>query len=646
MHDSSTSAGEATTSTDLRDGVLAANIPTLLAVLVQLTGDERWLKAPYLLSRPRGIDDNDSGGLSAEIQAEIREAAFAAIMNSHETHHDMTRLDKDELVRLLSAAMGEPIPAEYGPLIISGLSTPDPDDSPPKADWSGKSVIIIGGGISGLCAAVNLQRMGLPFVILERHSDLGGSWWESRYPGAGVDIPSHLYEFAFFPNDWQHYFATRDEIYEYLHAVADRFDIRRHIHLGTSVVSAQYDSDANSWVVETTRSGERRTFHAEIVISAVGAFNQPAVPGIPGLDRFTGPVFHTSDWQDVDLAGKRVAVLGNGASAMQVVPAIVEDVGQLIIVQRSPHWISPFAKLHQRIPDPVRHLMMEVPSYRAWYRLRLGWTFMDKLHSALRRDPEWAHPERSVNSANDGQRRYFTRYIKSELGYRQDLIDAVLPTYPPYGKRILLDNGWYAALKRDNVVLETSSKSEFTEDSLCVNDRQYPVDVVVLATGFRVVRFLSTYKVTGRDGTTLDDVWGDDDARAYLGLAVPFFPNFFILYGPNTAPGHGGSLMPTVEAQMDYLAALLKSANDRGFDRIEVDPEAYETYNAAVDAEHEQMIWTHPGMDTYYRNGAGRVVVNNPFRIIDFWSRTRKIKWQDWRIDGHPVQPDAQSAQM
>lgn len=141
-------------------------------------------------------------------------------------------------------------------------------------------------------------------------------------------------------------------------------------------------------------------------------------------------------------------------------------------------------------------------------------------------------------------------------------------------------------------------------------------------------------------------MWGDDDARAYLGLAVPFFPNFFILYGPNTAPGHGGSLMPTVEAQMDYLAALLKSANDRGFDRIEVDPEAYETYNAAVDAEHEQMIWTHPGMDTYYRNGAGRVVVNNPFRIIDFWSRTRKIKWQDWRIDGDPVQPDAQSAQM
>lgn len=618
---------------DLRQALDVANIPTLVALVAHLTGNDAWLEPPYQPSRGRGIDDNDSGGLPEDVQAEIRQAAYEALTSSHGAEPDMTELGTDRLVHLLSVAMGEEVPHEYGPLIANALSGVHNGASRMR-DWTGKSAIIIGAGISGLCAAVRLRQEGLPFIILDRHPDLGGSWWENRYPGVGVDTPSQLYEFSFFPYDWKHYFATGHDVYSYLHAVADHFDLHRDIRLGMSIDSITFDEQRNRWDIEAcSATGEHTTLHAEIVISAVGAFNQPCLPDVPGLDRFTGPVFHTTDWQDVDLTGKRVAVIGNGASAMQVVPAIAAGVEHLTIVQRTPQWISPFERLHEPIPDSIRGLMKAFPAYRAWYGLRLLWTFMDKLHPVLTRDPDWAYPARSINSKNDGQREYFTRYIESELAERPDLIEQVLPTYPPYGKRILLDNGWYSSLLRDNVTLETSPKSELTEDTLLVNDREYPIDVVVLATGFRVVRFLSTYSVTGRDGTTLSDAWGEDDARAYYGLAVPDFPNFFVLYGPNIAPGHGGSLIPTVEAQMDYLVALLDGAHERLFDRIEVMPEAYERYNAAVDAAHERMVWTHPGMDTYYRNSEGRVVVNNPFRIIDFWTRTRSIDWHDWSIE-------------
>lgn len=616
---------------DLKAALAVANIPTLIALLAQLTGEDAWLLPPYRPTRPQGIDDNDSGGLPEAIQTEIRDAAYTALLASDGTNLEISELGQERLVHVLSVVMGDEVPAEYGPLICGALSQLPSATTHQRRDWGGKTAIIIGAGISGFCAAVRLQKLGVPFVILERHPELGGSWWENRYPGVGVDSPSQLYEFSFFPYDWEHFFATGREVHSYLNALVDHFDLRQHIELNTTVDSLSFDEQRNRWdiAVRTVDDGAR-TLHAEIVISAVGAFNQPATPDVAGLDQFDGPVFHTANWPDIDLSGKRVAVFGNGASAMQVVPAIAGKVEHLTIVQRTPQWISPFDKLHQPIPAPVRDLMMKVPAYRNWYGLRLLWTFMDKLHPVLKRDPDWPHPERAVNAKNDAQRKFFTRYLESTLAGRPDLIEQTLPTYPPYGKRLLLDNGWYAALLRDNVSLETSPKSELTEHTLLVNDHEYPIDAVVLATGYRVVRFLSTYEVTGRNGTTLTDAWGDDDARAYYGLAVPEFPNFFILYGPNIAPGHGGSLILTVEAQVDYLVELLEGANDRDLNRIEVTNHAYQRYNAAVDAAHEDMVWTHPGMATYYRNSAGRVVASNPFRIIDFWTQTRHINWHDW----------------
>ncbi|CAN0429478.1 unnamed protein product, partial [Phaeothamnion confervicola] len=270
---------------------------------------------------------------------------------------------------------------------------------------------------------------------------------------------------------------------------------------------------------------------------------------------FAGRCFHSAEWpDDVNLAEQRVAVIGNGASAMQVGPEIQHGVKSLTIFQRSAHWAAPHAHFRTAIPEALRFLLREVPLYRAWYRLRLGWAYGDRVHSALQKDPAWPHPERALNRANDAHRAYFTQYIVAELGDRTDLLDQVVPTYPPFGKRLLMDNGWYRMLRNERVNLVSTSVVEIKPDRIVTEDGQeYPADILVIATGFDVLRFLSTYEARGRSGRTLREIWNDDDAKAYLGTVIPDFPNFFCLYGPNLQPGHGGSLMFVVALQMRYV---------------------------------------------------------------------------------------------
>jgi 4-hydroxyacetophenone monooxygenase len=363
---------------------------------------------------------------------------------------------------------------------------------------------------------------------------------------------------------------------------------------------------------------------ANMVISAVGAFNKPKTPQVKGAETFEGPSFHTTNWPaDLNLTGKRVAVVGNGATAMQVVPAIADDVESLLVFQHSPQWAGPFEKFKQEVPDAVRFLIANVPLYYSWYRARMAWIFNDRLYTSLQKDPDWPHPERSLNATNDAHRRALTSYIEEELGDRTDLLDKVLPTYPPFGKRMLLDNRWFRTITRSHVTLETSRLEEVRAHSVIAGSGQeYDVDVVIWATGFDVVRFLVPIEIVGRDGVRLHDVWANDDARAYLGTAIPGFPNFFVLYGPNTQFGHGGSLITIMERQVHYLMTALAQMFARNLATLEVRTDIHEEYNARIDEAHKRMVWTHKGMDTYYRNAQGRVVVNNPFRMQEFWQLT------------------------
>ncbi len=627
----------------LADAVATANIPTLLLVLVQMTGDTRWLDAPYAPKRQPGMGDNDTGGLTEEHQREVRTAATEAILAWRAGRPlAIPEPSEEMLVRMLGVSMGEHVPDEYGEFTAAQLGQRKFLDHEPYPVPDGFKVLIIGAGVSGLCAAINLQMAGIPFEVIERNPTVGGVWLENRYPGAGVDTPNHLYSYSFAPHDWENYFCLRDELWGYLERVADEFEVRRHIRFETTVEQLTYDAAAQAWDVTVRQpdgsvSGER----ANVVISAAGLFNPPVEPTIDGLDSWSGERWHTARWPaDASVEGKHVAVIGNGASCMQIGPEIQHDVASLTIYQRSNHWAAPFEQFRKVVPDPLRYLLKEVPLYRQWYRVRLGWTFNDRIHSALQKDPDWEHPDRSLNPQNDAHRRFFTDYVEHELGDRaEELLPKVLPTYPPFGKRMLMDNGWYRMLRNEKVTLVDDAITRIDGDRVITEDgTERAADLLVLATGFDVLKLISTYETIGRSGVSLRDAWEDDNASAYLGTVIPDFPNYFVLYGPNLQPGHGGSLIFVVEMQVRYIMDVIRQMTEQGLGAVEVRRDVHDAYNADVDERHTNMVWTHPGMSTYYRNERGRIVINSPYRNVDFYDMTKAAN-----LDEFIVEPAASS---
>ncbi|TCK22108.1 4-hydroxyacetophenone monooxygenase [Pseudonocardia endophytica] len=635
----------------LAAAVEAGNIPTLLMVLAHLTGDDRWLDDPYRPTRTRGLGEHDDGGLTAEAQAEVRAAAADAITAWHAGRPaGLPEPGEAQLQVMMSTCMGEPVPPEYASMMMvemGFLRPPDqttprtgagtaavrggPDD-PAPASHDEFTVAIIGAGVAGLIAAVRLREAGIPFVVLEKNDDVGGTWLENRYPGAGVDTPSYIYSFSFYQRAWTSHYGKRDEVFRYVRDMADHYRLRDSISFGCEVTSAAFDDRTQHWTVRYTRTdGTTTTLTANAVITAVGLHNRPKVPNLPGLDSFSGPLFHTARWPaDLDLGGRRVAVVGTGASAMQVVPAVADQVGHLTVFQRSPQWVAPAENYFTAFSPDVHWLMNHVPFYYQWYRFRLAWTFNDRNHAAFQKDPDWPHPERSLNRINDGHRRFFADYLRDQLAGRDDLIEKCLPDYPPFGKRILLDNGWYAALRRDDVTLVTEPVAGITATGVrTAGGDDHPADVIVLSTGFEQQRFLYPMQITGRAGADLRSVWEDDDARAYLGITTPGFPNLFMTYGPNTNPG-GGSTIFILECQVHYIVQALQLMLDRGLAAIDCRREPFDDYNVRVDEAHSTMIWTHPGMDTYYRNSRGRVVTNMPWRVVDYWHMTRTVDLDDY----------------
>ncbi|MDL5159070.1 flavin-containing monooxygenase [Actinomycetospora termitidis] len=610
--------------TGLRRALDAANIPCLTMCLVQLTGDLRWLDEPYAPTRARGLDDHDTGGLPDDVQDEIRDAAAAAVEAYLAGAPVAIEAPRGELLlRMLRTSTGEPVGDEFEPMMAETLGSAEPEPVPHPVVPDGFDALVIGAGVGGLLAVATLRAMGVPVTAVERNTEVAGTWWENHYPGAGVDTPSHLYSYSFRPHPWSTAFGRRDEVFDYLRDYADDADLRRSIEFGAEVEAAAWDDDARRWAVTVRRAdGSRETRGASVLISAVGQLNRPTVPDLPGLDSFEGPLFHSARWPDLDLAGRRVAVVGTGASAMQIVPRIAGRAGSVTIFQRSPQWIAPHAGYFDEIGADRQQVLAEVPFYAGWYRTRLAWTFNDKVHPALVVDPDWEHPERSVNAANDGHRRHFTRYLEAELEGRPDLVAKALPHYPPFGKRMLLDNGWFAALRRDDVELVTEAVASVGPSSVrTASGAEHAANVVVMATGFAAHEFLAGVDVRGRSGRRLTEEWGDDDARAHLGMTVPGFPNLFLLSGPNTALGHGGSQITIIELQMRAVARLVAGMLEHGSSAIEVRREVAEAYDAEVDEAHAGMIWTHPGMTNWYRNAAGRVVNTLPWRIVDYRAR-------------------------
>jgi 4-hydroxyacetophenone monooxygenase len=612
-----------------------ANVPTLLLVLQHLTGDAKWTNAPYRPARAKPLDDNDTGGLPPEIQAEVRSAALDAVIAVREGRLEPVTPTPEQVTQMLACAMAEDVPSEYGDLLSEELGFLSRDVAIP-ADAIGEDfrVAIIGAGLSGLCMAIKLAVAGIDFVVLEKDEDLGGTWLENVYPGCGVDTPGHLYSFSFAPNPGlTRYFAKRDEVQDYLQRLVSEYDIKRYIRFSTEVVTARYDDADAKWHIDVRDENTGvASLAATVLITAVGMVNRPSIPALAGLDEFPGPVMHTAAWDNsVDLTGKRVAVIGTGASAMQLVPSIVDTAAELTVFQRSKQWAVPHPNYHREVDEAVRFVMAEVPFYVQWYRLRSFWNFSDRLHSSLQIDPKWPHPERSVNAVNDRHRVFLTKYIQEQLGERTDLLDACLPEYPPYGKRPLLDNRWFKTMCRENVRLITEAVDHVDGDKVVTRSGdEITADAIALATGFKVLQFLWPMDIIGRSGKTLREQWGVDDAKAYLGITVPDFPNFFIVNGPNTNAGHGGSAIHATEFQVRYIMQAIRHLLVSGDPAVEVDREVFLQYNTELDEALSHCIWSHKGMTTYYRNEFGRIVVSSPWKYVDYWERTRDFDLSEY----------------
>lgn len=612
----------------IRSALASANLPTLLMVLHQLTGQDRWLHEPYRPDRGRGLDDNDTGGFPEPVQREIREAAAEAILAWDAGRPAAISAPSGErLLRMMAWCMGEnSVPDQYEPMMAAEMGFV-PRPAPPTLDSSSLAddfkVVVIGAGIGGLLASMRLGAAGIPHVVFERNDDIGGTWLTNDYPGAGVDTPSYLYSYSFFPRQWAHYFPKRDEVMAYLRDFADTYDLLPSIKFQTEVLSADFDEECQRWSVVIRKDGATSAVTANAIISAVGIFSRPLIPEIPGKDEAEIPIFHSAEWpRGLTLTGKRVAIIGSGASAMQIVPASVGEVSSLTIFQRSPMWAAPVGHYFLPVPQEVHWLIEHVPFYHRWYRFRQAWTFNDKAHPSLFKDPSWPHPDRSLNETNDRHRQFYTRHILSELEGREDLHPKAIPTYPPFGKRMLIDNGWFAAIKQPHVELFDEACVQITSHGVRgASGVEREVDVVVLCTGFESQNFLAPMNIHGRGGRSLQEEWGCDNARAYLGLMTPGYPNLFIVYGPNTN-GAGGSYLSFAESQIDYIVTLVRLLASGEAGAIEPRAEVFEDYNRRVDNEHARMVWTHPGMSTYYRNSGGRVVVNRPWSVVDYWHMT------------------------
>lgn len=626
------------TDQELDSALAEANLPILLGSLALMTGDDRWIEEPFLPTPPKDLGDHDGGGFSDEVAALIRASASAEIKAWRDGQRQLPvePPTEERVARILGVMLAESVPADYGRLLGEEMGLFPRHSEPAGPVDPDFKVAIIGAGISGLAMAIRLEQAGIDYVVLEKNHDVGGSWHENVYPGCGVDTPSYLYALSFDPNpDWTRYFAPQPELATYWHSLADKHGVLPRVRFGTRVGAVDFDEASTTWELSLSDAdtGERTgSVVADVVVSAVGLLNTPSVPPIPGLDDFEGPVHHTARWDaGLDLSGKRLAVIGTGASSMQLVPASARVADRVSVFQRVPEWAMPHPLQRATVGDSMHFLNRHVPFYMAWYRARLFWRMGDKVWGLLQVDNDYEHLGRAINKGNDRLRAFLTAYIENELKDHPELLEKCIPDYPPYGRRLLIDNGWFRTLTRDNVDLVTEAIDRITARGIrTVDGVEHEVDVLALATGFRAVDVLSSIQVRGRDGRTLKDVWGEGDGRAHLGISIPGFPNFFCLYGPNTNTGHGGTVIAGTEMQVQHVSALIAAMVDRNLASIEVRSDVHDGYNVELDEALDRTVWGFKAVATYYRNAAGRIVTNSPWKYVDYWKRVHEPVWSDY----------------
>ena len=477
-------------------------------------------------------------------------------------------------------------------------------------------VAIIGAGFSGLGMAINLKREGEEdFVLLERADDLGGTWRANTYPGCACDIPSHLYSFSFAPNpDWSQTYSPQPEIWDYLRRTADEFEITPHVRYGHDVVSAEWDEDAERWRIETAGG----SFVAEVLVAAPGPLSEPVIPEVPGLESFEGTIFHSAEWNhEHDLAGKRVAVIGTGASAIQFVPEIQPDVGRMHLFQRTPPWLLPHPG--RGITRPERRLFRRLPALQRLVRA-VSYSWRELLVVGFTMNHRLMRPIERL------ARRHMEKHVTDP-----EMRKRLTPDYRIGCKRILQSDTFYPAITQPNVELVTDSIREVRASSVITEDgTEREVDTVIFGTGFRAMEMPVAERIRGRDGLLLGDEWRTT-VQAYLGTAVAGFPNFFVLIGPNTGLGHN-SMVYMIESQVAYVLDALRAMKERSVGSLEVRSEVQDTYNRQVQRRMEPTVWTSGGCSSWYLDPSGRNATLWPSFTFKFRRRTRRFDPSSFRL--------------
>lgn len=476
--------------------------------------------------------------------------------------------------------------------------------------------IIVGAGISGICAGVRLRQAGYDVVILEKASSIGGTWRDNVYPGAACDVPSHLYSFSFFPkSDWSRTYAYQDEILRYLETCVESFDLGTSIRFSSEVIAAKYDEAEKCWSVELA---DGRTERANFLIWACGQLHRPNIPNFAGAEEFEGEIMHSAQWRrDVPLEGRTVAIVGNAASGVQIASAIADQVGRLIIFQRTPNWIMP--RVGGRYRDFQKRLFGWFPPLRRLRRYSQFWQ-QEALIFAFRRD---SLASRALTLLAQG---FMRRKIGKEL-----MFDALTPDYPIGCKRILLSNSYLKLFRRDNVVLETGRIERFSANGIIVSGGgMYKTEVVVLATGFKAADLLANISVKGASGRELRDEWADGP-QAHLGLTVPEFPNMFILYGPNTGLGHN-SMIFMIECQVNHICKLAELMSGRGYKAVEGRQSACDESNMKLQKRALDTAWAG-SCASWYKSENGRLTAIWPYSAVRYWLRTRQPAEREYRFD-------------
>ncbi|MEM9621732.1 MAG: NAD(P)/FAD-dependent oxidoreductase [Pseudomonadota bacterium] len=538
--------------------------------------------------------------------------------------------DKVEGARLMNLFCGRELSAPeidyaWGDLAFEGFTRGvNWQQQPPQQVLDNIDITIVGAGFGGLLAAIQLKRLGLNFRIIEKHTGAGGTWWMNDYPEARVDIISFLYQYKFelgYP--WKHYYPTQGELLEYVDYILDKHELRDKIIFNTEITDAEWVETEAQWHLTAAHGdGTQSQYQSNFFISASGQFLKPNLPDIPGIKNFQGQIFHSTAWDhDYDYSGKRVAVIGTGSTGVQMVRGLAAKAASVTVYQRSPNWISRMPNYRAPIEPEMQWLLDNMPGYRSWhiFAQHIAQGRMDGMNEV---DKDWVAKGGLFNERNDQLRELMKKYIHRAVGGDEALYAKLVPDYAPLARRPVVDNDFYKSLTEDHVELIAAGVESFTETGVIASDgSQRDFDLVVLAAGFEVEAFLWPVSYTGRNGATLGDLWDYDGPRAYVTALLPGFPNFVMMYGPNSGLV-AGSFHSWIEIFSNFFCQVIAKTIETGASSFEITRQAYDEFNKELDERSE--TWVFQVENTgggYYKNDRGRSAVRLPWRTPEFYEK-------------------------